>query len=76
MSADDVYRAARADAGAQREKLRVQREQLQTTIATRTGEARVKLQAALDKLDAQIAAGEAAIDDPFVQPGADEVELS
>lgn len=57
-----VFRAAQADVKGGYEKLQAQRAQLKATIATKTGEARSRMQAELDGIDAAIAAGDAARD--------------
>ena len=45
-----------ADAKAQYEKLQAQRAQIKSTIGTKTGAARAKLQAELDRIESEITA--------------------
>ena len=45
-----------ADAKAQYEKLQAERVQLQSTISTKSGAARAKLQADLDRIESEITA--------------------
>jgi multidrug resistance efflux pump len=75
-----VFRAARADAKAGVEKLEAQRAQLKATIATKTGEARARMQAEIDAIDAAITAGDAAREAVmakyFERRGAGELDLN
>jgi multidrug resistance efflux pump len=75
-----VFRAAQGDAKQGYEKLQAQRAQLKATIGTKTGEARAKMQAELDGIDAAIAAGEAAreavVQDYYNKRDAGEVGLN
>jgi septal ring factor EnvC (AmiA/AmiB activator) len=57
----------RTDLKVQREKLEAQRAQLKNEISTKTGEARSKLQADLDRISAQIADSEAALDEYYAR---------
>ena len=74
-----AFRAARADAKLGLEKLKAQRAELKATIGTKAGEARAKVQAELDSIDAKIAAAEAATEATmskyFDTPAASEIEL-
>ena len=56
------FNATKADLKAQHEKLEAKRAQLKTEISTKTGEARAKLQADLDRIDAQLAATDAGME--------------
>ena len=51
-----VFRAMSADAKAQYEKLQAERAQLKSAISTKTGEARAKMQADLDRIESEITA--------------------
>jgi chromosome segregation ATPase len=71
-----VFRAASADAKAQYEKLQAQRAQLKSDISTNTGEAREKMQAALDRVESQIAASYDAMAEYYERRDAGEVGLN
>jgi chromosome segregation ATPase len=61
------FSATSADLKAQREKLHAQQAQLKSEISTKTGEARAQLQANLDRISAQIALNEAAMDEYYTR---------
>ena len=71
-----VFNTVRADAKAQLDKLQTQRVQLKSEIATKSGEARVKIQAQLDSIDSQIAASQAAMAEYFDKRDAGEAGLN
>ena len=56
------FNATNADLKARHEKLQAQRAQLRGEISTKIGEARAKLQADLDRVAAEIAKSDAAMD--------------
>ena len=71
-----VFRAASADAKAQYEKLQAQRAQLKSDISTKSGEARAKTQADLDRVESQIAASYDAMAEYYERRDAGEVGLN
>lgn len=71
-----VFNTVRADAKTQLDKLQTQRAQLKSEIATKSGEARVKIQAQLDSIDSQIAASQAAMAEYFDKRDAGEAGLN
>jgi ribosomal protein S20 len=64
---ESVFSGVSADAKSQHEKLQAQQAQLKSAISTKSGEARTKLQADLDRVSAQIAASEAAMDEYYAR---------
>jgi hypothetical protein len=76
--ADDeaVFRGVSADAKAGYEALQAQRAQIKSTIDTKSGEARVKMQADLDRLDSEIAASRAAMAEYFDKRDAGQAGLN
>ena len=62
-----VFDAVSADAKANHDQLQAQQAQLKSAISTKTGEARSKLQADLDRVSEQIAVSEAAMDEYYTR---------
>jgi len=68
-----VFRGVSAEAKARYEGLQAQRAQIKSTIDTKTGEARVRMQADLDHLDSEIAASRAAMEEYYERRDAGQV---